>query len=1275
MSWKFWPRQRKDTPEPTPAPQRQNFGRALHSVSYWVAQGHEAHTVWRDLPRWGVTEAELLDGLRAGKGREVLSLARWQQLAAAGLGDLSAVAGAIVGELGGEVEEVARVELGEQDPTPQPSQSSSSGSSYQPDLSNIEPEAKELWSRGVERYEAGDLMGAIDLWSQAIDLDPNYAYAYNSRGSLYCDCLKDYQKAVNDFTEAIRIQKDESIFWANRGNAYSGLKQYEEALSDYTEAIRLNPNYASAYNGRGNVYNNLKYYQDALADCTEALHIHPNFNLAYNNRGNAYSGLKQYQEALSDYNRAIELDPRFPLAYNNRGIAYYALKQYQDAIRDYTEAIRLDPNYANAYNGRGNAYKNLKQYQDAIRDYDRAIELDSEYDSAYNGRGNAYYDLKQYQDAIRDYDRAIELYPNYAYAYNGRGNAYYDLKQYQDALADYNRAIELDSECASAYTGRGNVSYDLKQYQDAIRDYDRAIELYPNYAYAYNGRGNAYKNLKQYQDAIRDYNRAIELYPNYAIAYTNRGNTYKEIKRYQDAIANYNEAIRHDPSYVSAYNGRGNAYYDLKQHQDAIRDYTEAICLDPNYVYAYNNRGITYKDLKQYQNALADYSQAIRLDLNYAMAYNNRGVAYKDIKQYQDAIRDYDKAIELDPKSYRPWWNRGLALYDTSGYQAALENWDLALREHIHPDIEPLGCAILHYQKGLAHSYQAKRNFSRSLNFWAKATNCYNAAYNLIETNPLYTTDTLKILRNWIVALRAAGATEDANLATLNAIQRLDNALKIATPEYRKILRVEFDDFYYLNVDRLLSENQPWKALAAAEAWKTLALDWLSEPNAEPQTLTPASLQAKIDRAPADTAFLYWHLSPAQITTFLLRPHQEPHVFAVPSDPPYDTAPKTQTNFTEWLKRYKKLYEANRKKEEIEPIFSREGRRSFAPTDSPTNGQEFPDNITWTEALPQLLAHLAQILQIDDILPHLKGVDSLVLIPHRDLHLLPLHALFQSPSPTPSFPVPTLARGVRGDRSDSNSKHKIAISYRPNLTFSTATPPTTPEPALLAIQNPKSSIATGSLPWAETEVDCLATFYASTPINRDKATLETISREIVQPRAFFHFAGHGSSDASHPRQSCLYLNGEEVLSVGDLLELKLSPYELVSLAACETALSGTSEFIDEYVGLPSAFLKSGVQQVLSSQWEVESFATLLTMLEFHRRYRQGIPAQRALLEVQAWLRNLTKERLIQWLLQAQNLWRNEPLWGDKLIEVRAWPPGHQPYCNPVYWAAFVLTTR
>ncbi len=97
-----------------------------------------------------------------------------------------------------------------------------------------------------QRWEEGDYEGAIEVYSQAIPLEPNDADAYNGRGFARYG-LKDYQGAIEDYNEAIPLEPNDADAYNGRGFARYGLKDYQGAIEDYNEAIRLEPNFAPAY--------------------------------------------------------------------------------------------------------------------------------------------------------------------------------------------------------------------------------------------------------------------------------------------------------------------------------------------------------------------------------------------------------------------------------------------------------------------------------------------------------------------------------------------------------------------------------------------------------------------------------------------------------------------------------------------------------------------------------------------------------------------------------------------------------------------------------------------------------------------------------------------------------------------------------------------------------------------------------------------------------------------------------------------------------------------
>lgn len=341
----------------------------------------------------------------------------------------------------------------------------------------------------------------------------NLSIANYNRGNGYYAKL-DYDRAIADYSEAIRLNSKYPSAFNNRGNAYKAKGDLDRALADYNEAIRLDRKHANAYGNRANVYKARGDLDRALTDYDAALRIRPGAN-DYNNRGNTYFDKKDYDRAIADYSDALRTDPKYTNALFNRGRAYYAKKDYARAIADYSEVLRIDPKYTSALFNRGNSYYARQDYDRALADYSEVIRFDPKHANAYSNRGDAYRAKGDLERALMDYDAALRLRPSTA-DYNSRGNTYYDKKDYDRAIADYSEAIRIDPKYVIAYGNRGNIYRTKGDIDRALADYGEAIRLEPGYTAAFTNRGMAHEKKGDVERARADFNAALALPPKFS---------------------------------------------------------------------------------------------------------------------------------------------------------------------------------------------------------------------------------------------------------------------------------------------------------------------------------------------------------------------------------------------------------------------------------------------------------------------------------------------------------------------------------------------------------------------------------------------------------------------------------------------------------------------------------------------------------------------------------------------------------------------------------------
>jgi tetratricopeptide (TPR) repeat protein len=223
--------------------------------------------------------------------------------------------------------------------------------------------------------------------------------------------IDDLDGAHAAYTQALELNSDFAVAYNNRGNTYEAMGEYKQALADYAQALELDPEYATAYNNRGNTYKAMGEYKQAVTDYSRALNLDPEYTKAYNNRGNTYRAMGEYKQALADYAQALELDPEYATAYNNRGITYKALGKYEQAVADYTRALELDPKYVNAYVGRGSCYTAMGEYEHAVADFERAAGLMT-HPIIYYNNAIAHAQLAHTEEACAWLKEAINLSPD-----------------------------------------------------------------------------------------------------------------------------------------------------------------------------------------------------------------------------------------------------------------------------------------------------------------------------------------------------------------------------------------------------------------------------------------------------------------------------------------------------------------------------------------------------------------------------------------------------------------------------------------------------------------------------------------------------------------------------------------------------------------------------------------------------------------------------------------------------------------------------------------------
>jgi len=1112
---------------------------------------------------------------------------------------------------------------------------------------------------------------SIEYLTQALQIKPSYPLALTQRGIAYRTKNK-VIKAKADLNQAIQITPHGYEDWQGRGRAFYELNQCEHALKSYKQAIELNPNHSRAWIFLGMTLAKLGNPEEALVSFNQALQLNPNAYNAWKYRGMTLAKLGNQEEALVSFNQALQLNPDSYKVWKSRGSTLKKLGNQEEATaslhkateleyefwyncanilfdlgRDdeayelYSKALKVRPNSYQALYKRGIILFNSGDEDEAIKNYETALEIRPDGYEAWYNLGILQNHLCLEEKAIASYKKALENRPDAYEIWYHLGMAQFDITRYDEAIASYDKAIEIYPDYYEAWYNLGILQNDLGLEEKAIASYKKALENRPDAYEIWYRLGSVLFDLTRYDEAIASYDKAIEIYPDYVEAWKSRSLALKILGRWEEAIASYKTARKIDPKNAKTWYEIGKLLDNLGNREEAFYNYDEAVNIDPDYEEAWYERSKVLQILKRYREALDSYETTLALNPNNCVAWNGKGLALTNLEVYPDGIAAYKQALLLRQLFWRAWNNLGWAFINSGqNYELALKTWKdglEVLNEETTKGFYHEGCGVLHHSSGKVYYREGQKQLNRDN--WRKAKKSYEKALKFLENNQKLRERYLEVLQDLYITYLGLGQidkAEELQRIGSDVLRRLQN--EFSHPAKKKQLAFKFVGFNQLTVDLYAQSNQLVKALETAEEGKNACLTWLLSGWRE-DFPTPSWDRIK-QLVNSTTTVVYWHLSPAALTTFIIKHDaSEPILITTPlatNPEELPTPVRRLQEFEDWVKDWNQQYAEYRK-----------GKKQGGAT---TN--------SWREQLPEMIARLGKILDIPAILPQLNNISQLILIPHRDLHRFPLHALFPD---------------------------TFTITYLPSaqLGIDPLGRETRIEGNLLSVEHPDSK-GFDLLPHAEIESAAITQLFNNpTPkrIAGPEATKTVVKDALTTGYSIFHFTGHGIYDSQHPKQSAIALTGEEYLTLEEICNINLSGYQLVSLSACETAITGNQTITEEYVGLVSAFLYQRVHYVISTLWTVTDDASSLLMIYFYWQLKKGKSPAVALAKATKWLRNLTDRKLerLYRVIFAQLPPEDKPLrpflrkklkqYGKMNLSQKK----QKRFEDPYYWAAFTIT--
>ncbi|MGB3758371.1 MAG: tetratricopeptide repeat protein [Rivularia sp. (in: cyanobacteria)] len=339
---------------------------------------------------------------------------------------------------------------------------------------------QESFDKGLEKAKQKDYAGAVEEFTKALQVNPEFVEAYYQRGLAYYD-LGHIPQAVFDYDEVLKRDSYNIDVYYCRALARLALKNLPGALKDVDKTIELNHYKAGAYNLRGVVERKLGNIEKAIANFKKAAQLYLEQKDAENAKScmEKVKQLQPHQQEVVLEKQVVKTTPLISEQDYFTALLEKAEKgDTREAMEDLNWVLRADSQDGKAYCCRGVVYCKQGKYREAITDFNTALQLNFQDAAVYRNRGKARLQMGDNQGAIADFNQALRIQPEDDLIFVARGNAYQAIGHYLGAIEDYNQALEINLTSATAFYNRGLCNIRMEEIPQAIIDLQNAASIY-----------------------------------------------------------------------------------------------------------------------------------------------------------------------------------------------------------------------------------------------------------------------------------------------------------------------------------------------------------------------------------------------------------------------------------------------------------------------------------------------------------------------------------------------------------------------------------------------------------------------------------------------------------------------------------------------------------------------------------------------------------------------------------------------------------------------------
>ncbi|KAL7939420.1 hypothetical protein V8C35DRAFT_286570 [Trichoderma chlorosporum] len=488
--------------------------------------------------------------------------------------------------------------------------------------------ADELKALGNKAIADKNFDEAIDKFTQAIALQPENHILYSNRSAAYAS-KKDWDNALKDAEKTTEIKPDWAKGWGRKGAALHGKGDLLGANDAYEAGLKHDANNAQLKSGLASVEKAMQAEAGAGLDPTGGIgnmFKDPNLiqKLASNPKTSSFLAdpafmvkLQQIQQNPLN-SQDLFSDPRMIQVL---GVLMGVDMEMRDSAPEGSESYVVSEDKDTPMTDAPKKPQPKKEPEpepepeldeEALEKKKKKEEADKE-----KALGTENYKKRKFDEAIEHYSKAWEIYQDITYL-NNLGAAYFEKGDYDKCIESCQKAID-----------EGRLIY--ADFKLIAKSYARI--------------GSAYEKKGDLVQAVENYNRSLTEH--------RTPDVLNKLRAAERAKTESAKQAYIDPTKAEEAREEGNKKFKDMDFPGAVAAYSEMVKRAPEDPRGYSNRAAAFVKLFEFPSALDDCNLAIKKDPTFIRAYIRKAQAYFGMRKYSECVDACDEAMQIDAEHHK----------------------------------------------------------------------------------------------------------------------------------------------------------------------------------------------------------------------------------------------------------------------------------------------------------------------------------------------------------------------------------------------------------------------------------------------------------------------------------------------------------------------------------------------------------------------------------------------------------------------------------------------